>query len=166
MEQRRLEKPAVAELLKFLSFYGTRRFIARRIHSTPSHPIRLRFVLLLSSHLLVALPSGSCLQIFLPNICKHFFHLMYAVCPAHFIFLNLIIVIFDEDYKMWSSSLFSFLQPPVTSRLSDRKYSLQRTFLRHPQSVFDGTAPRYWLGVVNSSPFPISSLFETNNRNE
>jgi hypothetical protein len=59
-----LEKPPTVQLLKnFPAFYGTRRFItmfiralywslswARSIQSTPSHPISLRSILILSTH--------------------------------------------------------------------------------------------------------------------
>jgi hypothetical protein len=39
-----------------------------------------------------------------------------ATCPAEFMLLDLIILIkLDEDFKLWSSSLCSFLQPPVIS---------------------------------------------------
>jgi hypothetical protein len=43
---------------------------------------------------------------------------MRAKCSAHVALLDLIIlIVLDEAYKLWSSSLFSILQPPVTSSL-------------------------------------------------
>jgi hypothetical protein len=66
------EKPPIGQLLKnFPAFYGTRWFItvltralhrslswARSIQSIPSHHISLRSILILSTHLLLGLPSG------------------------------------------------------------------------------------------------------------
>jgi hypothetical protein len=67
-----LGKPPIVQLLKnFPAFYGTRRFIivftralhwslfwARSIQPTPSHPVSLRSILILSTHLRLGLPSG------------------------------------------------------------------------------------------------------------
>jgi hypothetical protein len=48
---------------------------------------------------------------------KHFpYAPMHATCLAHLIFLDLIIVtVVWEEHRLWKSSLFSFLEPSVTS---------------------------------------------------
>ena len=77
-------------------------------------------------------PSGS------PTRCLHslFLFFMHATCPAHLIFLNLIIfTLCGKEQISWSSSCSSschFLQPPATSSSLD-----QNTFL----SPFTKTSP-------------------------
>jgi hypothetical protein len=70
---------------------------------------------MLSSHLYLDLAIISFLQISLSKPFIHFFP-MHATCPTHFMLLHLIILkISCNMYKLWSSSLSNFLQPPVTS---------------------------------------------------
>jgi hypothetical protein len=64
---------------------------------------------------------------------------MLATCPAHLIFLDLIILsVLDEEYKLRSCSLCSPLQPPVTS------------------SLF---GPNIHLGTLSSNTFSLCSSF-------
>jgi hypothetical protein len=39
-----------------------------------------------------------------------------------------ILIIFREEYKLWRSSLCSFLEPPVTSSLFDQNIILSNLF--------------------------------------
>jgi hypothetical protein len=84
------------------------------VHTIPTH---LRSILILSAHLRLSLPSSLFSSGFPNNILYGFLvSPIRATRPAHLILLDLIIIImFGEEYKWWSSSLCSFLQPPVTS---------------------------------------------------
>jgi hypothetical protein len=84
---------------------------ARKLQSTPSRPVSLRFILILSTHIRWDLPRG-----LVPSGCpakilnKLLIFPIHATCPICHIMLHFIIL-FGEKCKLWSFSLCSFLQP-------------------------------------------------------
>jgi hypothetical protein len=131
----------VQPLNSFPAIYSTRRLItafttalhlylsrAKPIQSTPPHPISTRSILMLSIHLRLGLPSGHFPSGFpTNNLYTFLFSLIRATCPAYLIFLDIIIlIILGEEHKSRSSSLCSFLHPPVTPSLCDPNVLLSR----------------------------------------
>jgi len=113
---------------KFPVFHGTRRFITaltsarhlsilgQPIQSIVPHPTSWRFVLILSTHVHLGLPSGRFLSGFpTKNLYTPLFSPLWATCPFFSIFITRTIL--DEEYKSFSSSLCSLLHFPVTSSL-------------------------------------------------
>jgi hypothetical protein len=105
------------------------------VHTTPSH---LSQILILSTHLRLGLPSGLFLSGFPTNILYAFiFSPIRATCPAHLIFLDLVIL----DYIWWKVQVMKL--PIMQFCLASyhfislwSKYSPQQPVHKHLQSMF------------------------------
>jgi hypothetical protein len=110
------EPPVVAVLSNIISVYTVQPYVYETFFS----------------HLLLDLPSG----LFHSGFPTNNLHSLVsspirATCPAHLILLDLTILItLGEEYKLWSSSLCSFLQPPVSSSLYYISQSIEHALLQ------------------------------------
>jgi len=146
-----LEKLTGLQLVKkFPALHGTRRLItaltsvrhlslswASPIQSIYPHPTSWRFVLILSTHLRLGLPSGSYSPVSPPRpYTPHFLtHTRYTPSPSHssrFITRTIL----GEEYKSFSSSLCNLLHYPVTSSLLGPNILLNTMFNKHPHLPF------------------------------
>ena len=128
-----LEKLTGLQLVKKLpAFHGTQRFItaltsvrqlslfwASQIQSLYIHPTSRRFILILSAHLHLGLPSGLLPSSFpTKTLYTPLSTPICATCPGHLILLDFITrTILGEEYKSFSSSLYNLLHSPITSSL-------------------------------------------------
>ena len=86
-------------------------------------------------HLNIILPSMSgSSKLFFPSgyptntLHAPFLSPICAICPAHFILIDLITLIIFGEYRSLSSSLCSFLQSPITSSLLGTNFLLNTLF--------------------------------------
>ena len=136
---------------KFPTFYGTQRFItaftsachlslswASSIQSLPLHPTSWRSTLILSSHLLLGLPSGLFPSGFpTKTLYTPLLSPIRATCPAHLILLDFITrTLLGEEYRSWTSSLCSFSPLPCYLVPLRPKYSPQHPILIYSQPTF------------------------------
>jgi hypothetical protein len=99
--------------------------------SRSHHPIlSLQDPPILSTHLRLGLPSGLFPSGFSTNdLYVVVFSSIRATCPTHLILIDFIIlIVLGEEYKSRSSSLCSFLYPPVISNLNGPDILLSTLF--------------------------------------
>jgi hypothetical protein len=155
-----LEKLPIVQLLKhFPEMYGTQRFTtvftralhwclswARSIQFTSPHPVSLRSILILSTHLIFGLPCDLFPSGFPINILDAFLsspHSCYMPCPSRPPWLDH----FNYTWRRVQVMKLLIMQYLPTSRhfiSLPSKYSPHHLVLEHPQSMYLCTY-RQWL---------------------
>ena len=95
------------------------------------HPVFWRYILMLSSHLLLGLPSRIFLSGFPTNtLWAPLLSLTPATCPGHLTLDLITRMIFGEEHRSWSFSLCSLIPSPLLSSVLHPNYDmlLEETF--------------------------------------
>jgi hypothetical protein len=87
-------------------------FLNRWIQSTWLHPTRLRFILILFSHLPVSHMWAPSFMFLEQSLCMP--HLSHAGCICPIVLDLVALIIFNKEHEWWSSYLCNFLQSAVT----------------------------------------------------
>lgn len=117
-----VKKSATIYLVRRFIIFFTRKlprflFWASWVQYTGSHSISLRYNLILFSCPCLNLPSDLCPPGLL-EVCMHFLSSSpYFMCSFSSLAYS-IILMFCEDYKLWSFSLFTFHHPSINFSLS------------------------------------------------